>query len=1050
MSIHHYKPGMRKLIYRLSVLVTLCFIGGESLYGQTVLLDDFNRTTSNVVGNGWSETETVANTGATVAANTYLSMGSTTAGRDYIWRDVSTNYNTVYNTNTSVLTWMFNMRQTRTDPSGFDASNYGVAFVLGCNSSNFLTGSGYAVVLGNSGTSDNIRLIRFAAGMSPVANITQILAPPTDFANEYHAIKVVYNPVGNSWSLYVSNNGLPGPFIDPNLVVWGAATNGTDGTYTSTDLMFLGCLWNHATGATEFGTFDNIYIPNACSINPEPTTPATAQAVSGIGANAMTLNWTRGNGSECIVIMHQAGAVVSTPADGSAYIASTTFGSGTNMAANEYVVYMGSGTTCTVTGLNPNTSYSYSVFEFNGTGCTTNFLLSTPANGSATTIGCLLATEPNVQSSGLTTTTALSNSIQLSWTRGNGSFCIVLCKGISAITTPPVDGIVYTANSAYGLGSSTSPSEYAVYLGTGNACTVTGLLPGFTYYFAVFEMNGTGCNSNYLSTPMPTASATTISVPAYTKYFGNLHAHSDYSDGDVDNLCNGANSPTCCYSDASTALYFDYMGISDHNHNEGPVMTRAKYASGISEAAAYMVSNPSFVAMYGMEWGTISTGGHINVYGINQLLGWNTGNYDVYVAKGDYNTVLNLVASTPNAFATLCHPNSTDFGNIKSNPYNGTYDNAIVGVAVKNGPAFSTNVSYTDPAASNTVSYFKDMLAKGYHLGPLADMDNHNSATMGKSNQGRTVILATARTQSAILDGILNMRFYATEDFNFQVTFNANGTLPMGSIVVQTVNPTFTVNASDPDGETVTQIRLFYGVPGSNLTPTVLTSNTNSGTLTFTHTFTTGTYYYYAEITQADGNVAWTSPIWYTKITSPLPIELLSFSGKNTWKGNVLDWQTASEINNAYFTVERSVDGSNFEELANLDGAGNSTEKHSYSYLDRTAKTGLNYYRLRQTDFDGTFTNSNIIAIRSVESKGLFTIFPNPNTGTFTLSFEGEDTGDYDLKVFNTLGAVVFSSPVNASSSTTFFVPELSAGVYTVHLSDGKDSFIQRMLIQQP
>ena len=1050
MSFMLHIPRMQKIIYRLFALLTLCFSGAGDVFGQTVLLDDFNRATSNVVGNGWSETETVANTGATVAANTYLSMGSTTAGRDYVWRDVSTNYNTVYNTNTSVLTWMFNMRQTRTDPSGFDASNYGIAFVLGCNSSNFLTGSGYAVILGNSGTSDNIRLVRFAAGMSPVANITQILAPPTDFANEYHAIKVVYNPVGNSWSLYVSNNGLPGPFIDPNLVVWGAATAGTDGTYTSTDLMFLGCLWNHATGATDFGTFDNIYIPNACSINPEPTTPATAQAVSGIGANAMTLNWTRGNGSECIVIMHQAGAVVSTPADGSAYIASTTFGSGTNMAANEYVVYMGSANTCTVTGLNPNTSYSYSVFEFNGTGCTTNFLLTTPASGSATTIGCLLATEPTVQTSGFTTTAALSNSIQLSWTRGNGAFCIVLCKGISAITTPPVDGIVYTANAAYGLGSSTAPGEYVVYSGTGNATTVSGLLPGFTYYFAVFEMNGTGCNSNYLSTPMPTASASTISVPTYNKYFGNLHAHSDYSDGDVDNLCNGANSPTCCYSDASTALYFDYMGISDHNHNEGPVMTRAKYASGISEAAAYMVSNPSFVAMYGMEWGTISTGGHINVYGINQLLGWNTGNYDVYVAKGDYNTVLNLVASTPNAFATLCHPNSTDFGNIKSNPYNGTYDNAIVGVAVKNGPAFSTNVSYTDPAASNTVSYFKDMLAKGYHLGPLADMDNHNSATMGKSNQGRTVILATARTQSAILDGILNMRFYATEDFNFQVTFNANGTLPMGSIVVQTVNPTFTVNASDPDGETVTQIRLFYGVPGSNLTPTVLASNVNSSTLTFTHTFATGTYYYYAEITQADGNVAWTSPIWYTKITSPLPIELLSFSGKNTWKGNVLDWQTASEINNAYFTVERSTDGSNFEELGNIDGAGNSTEKHSYSYLDRAAKSGLNYYRLRQTDFDGTFTNSNIIAIRSVESKGLFAIFPNPNNGMFTLSFEGEDNSTYNLKVINTLGAIVFSSPVDASTATTFFVPELSAGVYTVHLSDGKDSFIQRMLIQQP
>ncbi len=1040
---------MNKILLYSFIILSLSSFFGINVNAQTVLLDDFNRSTSNAVGNGWSETETVANTGATIAANTYLSMGSTTAGRDYIWRDVSTNYNTVFNTNSSTLTWMFNMRQSRTDPSGFDASNYGVAFVLGCNSSNFLTGSGYAVVLGNSGTTDNIRLIRFAAGMSPLANITQIVVPPTDFANEYHAIKITYNPVGNSWSLYVSNNGTAGPFLDPASIVWGAATTGTDGTYTSTDLMFLGCLWNHATSGTDFGLFDNIYIPNACAIDPEPTVQATPLAVTAIGANAMTLNWTRGNGSECIVIMHQAGAVTSTPTDGSAYIASSTFGSGTNIAANEYIVYMGSGNTCTVTGLNPNTSYSFSVFEFNGTGCTTNFLVTSPATGSATTIGCVLASEPTVQSSNLTSSAVLSNSIQLNWTRGNGAFCIIVCKGISAVTTPPVDGIVYTANASYGLGTSTAPGEYVVYQGTGTSTTVTGLLPGFTYYFAVFEMNGSGCNSNYLSTPMPVTNATTMSVPAYTNYFGNLHAHSDYSDGDVDNICNGANSPTCCYSDASSAMYFDYMGISDHNHNEGPVMTPAKYASGLNEATAYMVSNPSFVAMYGMEWGTISTGGHINVYGINQLLGWNTGNYNVYVAKGDYNTVFNMVASTPNAFATLCHPNATDFNNLKSNPYNATFDNAIVGVAVKNGPAFSTNTTYTDPAASNTVSYFKDMLAKGYHLGPLADMDNHNSATMGKANQGRTVVLATARTKAAILDGILNMRFYATEDFNFQIAFNANGNLPMGSIVVQTVNPTFTITSSDPDGETTTQIRLWYGVPGSNLTPTVLASNTNSSSLTFTHSFGTGTYYYYAEITQADGNVAWTSPIWYTKITSPLPIELLSFTGKNTWKGNILDWQTASEINNSYFTLERSTDAKSFEAIARIEGAGNSTETRSYSYLDRAAFPGVNYYRLKQTDFDGAFSYSNIIALRTTESKGLFTIYPNPNHGTFTLAFTGNDDEVYRLQVFNALGESVYQTDVSAATSSSYSLPELSAGVYTIHLSNGQDSFIQRMLVQQ-
>ncbi|HRH64993.1 MAG TPA: hypothetical protein PLU53_01720, partial [Bacteroidia bacterium] len=136
---------MRKFIHSLAVILAISLFGGKSAFGQTVLLDDFNRAAGNVVGNGWGETETVANTGATLVtagANSYLSMGSTTAGRDFVWRDVSTNYNTVYNTNTSVLTWMFNMRQSRTDPGGFENSNYGIAFILGCNSSNFLTGSG--------------------------------------------------------------------------------------------------------------------------------------------------------------------------------------------------------------------------------------------------------------------------------------------------------------------------------------------------------------------------------------------------------------------------------------------------------------------------------------------------------------------------------------------------------------------------------------------------------------------------------------------------------------------------------------------------------------------------------------------------------------------------------------------------------------------------------------------------------------------------------------------------------------------------------------------
>ena len=1027
--------------YGYTLLFSL-LLGGMTASAQTVLLDDFNRANNNTVGNGWNETETVAGTGATISGNN-LRLASTTSGKDYVWRDVSTYYNTVLNTNTGTLTWAFNLRQSRTDPSGFDAGNYGIAFVLGASSSNFLSGSsGYAVVLGNSGSGDNLRLVRFASGMNTSAALTNVISPAIDYANQYMAVRVTYNPVGNAWTLEADTTNA-GVFEDPvSGATYVSLGSASDATYTGVDLMYLGCLWNHNTAAGDAGLFDNIYVPSACSPSPEPTTQATNVTFTSIGAGAMTVNWTRGNGTFVIVIGRQGGAVTSTPTDGASYSASSTWGSGTLMAANEYVVYSGSGTSVNVTGLNASTSYSFSVFEFNGTGCTTNYLLTTPATGTQSTASCVLAAEPTVGASGVNTSHLLSNSVQLNWTRGNGTYCIVVCRALSAVTTPPIDGQSYTANAAYGLGSTTAPGEYIVYQGTGTSVVVTGIIPNTTYYFAVFEMNGSGCNSNYyVPAVLASANATTPAIGTYNWYYGNMHAHSDYSDGDMDNTCNGAGSATCCYSIGQTALNFNFMGISDHNHNEGPVMTPAKYASGLSEATAYTAANPTFIAFYGMEFGTISTGGHVTIYGINQLLGWNTGNYNVYVAKGDYNTVFNMVASTPGAFTTLCHPNNTDFGNILGSAYNATYDNAIVGCAVKNGPFSSTNITYSDPAPGNTVSFFNQMLAKGYHLGPTVDQDNHNSSTMGKSNQGRTVVLATALDKTSVNDAMLNMRFYATEDYNIRVTYTVNGNLPMGTIITQTINPTFNVNVTDPDGESVSQIRLMYGVPGSGSNPTALTTVSSASSLTYTHSFGTGTYYYYAEITQPDGNVTWTSPIWYTKIPQPLPIELLSFTGKVTDPGNRLEWVTATETNNDYFSLERSRDGLEFSTIARVDGAGNSSQTLQYQYLDTEAGDGLWYYRLRQNDFDGNFSYSDPVALRRGKLKDRFSVYPNPTAGRFTIGLTTNTYAEYEVNVFDALGEVVFSSFETARAAKEISLEHLPAGVYTLLLRcDGEQA----------
>lgn len=97
--------------------------------------------------------------------------------------------------------------------------------------------------------------------------------------------------------------------------------------------------------------------------------------------------------------------------------------------------------------------------------------------------------------------------------------------------------------------------------------------------------------------------------------------------------------------------------------------------------------------------------------------------------------------------------------------------------------------------------------------------------------------------------------------------------------------------------------------------------------------------------------------------SSYLPIELLSFNGENLGSYNNLKWTTASEINNDYFTIQRSEDGYNWDIIGKVDGSGNSTDLKSYSLIDDSYNSVLNYYRLKQTDFNGDYKYSDITTI---------------------------------------------------------------------------------------
>lgn len=378
-------------------------------------------------------------------------------------------------------------------------------------------------------------------------------------------------------------------------------------------------------------------------------------------------------------------------------------------------------------------------------------------------------------------------------------------------------------------------------------------------------------------------------------YFGNIHAHSGYSDGNKDSLTSGMSTPIEDFLYARNSQHIDFYGISEHNHFSAGMQNTAHYHQGLADADSATIDG-DFVAMYGMEWGVIDNGGHAIVYGSDDLLGWDTGVYDEFVSEYDYGSLWKKVNERPDAFAYLAHPAVADYTGLFANPATTVADNAIVGMAARSGPAFSTNNTYSDPTTNNYINRYNDALKRGYHVGVGLDHDTHNSV-FGRQTAGRLVVMAPSLTRDDILKAFRKMRFYSSDDWNTKVTFSVNNQV-MGSTVTQPGSPTIAVTVQDDDNENVTSIAVYYGIPGSGTAPTVLTTVNNTTTLNYTHAIgNTASYYYYLKITQQDGDIIWTSPIWYKRndaITNNPPVAAFTPSAITVCAGQPITFNDAS------------------------------------------------------------------------------------------------------------------------------------------------------------
>lgn len=169
-------------------------------------------------------------------------------------------------------------------------------------------------------------------------------------------------------------------------------------------------------------------------------------------------------------------------------------------------------------------------------------------------------------------------------------------------------------------------------------------------------------------------------------------------------------------------------------------------------------------------------------------------------------------------------------------------------------------------------------------------------------------------------------------------------------------------------------------------------------------------------------------------LASLLPIELFSFDAVLNQDRTVkVDWITSSELNNDYFTVERSIDGQNWEAISKVNGAGNSSTERTYSVVDANPYRQISYYRLKQTDYDGAYSYSQIRIINDSKlSANLVNLYPNPAVDQITI--EANKTELESLLIYNSLGQALTQQVLilesNSTNKCSIDLSNLEIGVY--------------------
>ncbi len=439
----------------------------------------------------------------------------------------------------------------------------------------------------------------------------------------------------------------------------------------------------------------------------------------------------------------------------------------------------------------------------------------------------------------------------------------------------------------------------------------------------------------YLDSAVSTLAFTKKENENYNIYFGQVHAHTNFSDG--------TGSVEDAFTYASKVANLDFLAVTDHSNsldNESKsvlsqnVDTNATDEWTLGHSLAEQYSTSDFTCMYGFEM-TWSNGlGHMNTFNSAGFQSRTQTAYKTYsTALQNYYATLQ---TAPDSISQFNHPGTT-FGDFNDFAYySEANDELIKMIEVGNGEGTIGSSGYFP-----SYEYYTRALDKGWHVAPTNNQDNHKGK-WGDANTARTVVLADSNTQANIYDAMRNYRIYATEDNNLSIYYTLDNNIMGSSLTQDQVGNTVTIQAQISDADSADKIGKVEVITNGGQSIASQNVATNAKDVTFE--VPSNYSYYYLKVTEADGDIAVTAPVWVGEVeacginktytNTALPVQNENVDVNVDFYNNET---SPLEIDSIEFSVDdKSVKNVTAAELqaANIASiASNSSGTYTYNYL---------------------------------------------------------------------------------------------------------------------